>query len=215
MHVIMKNTPLFIGICGASGSGKSYFSDHLVKELRMIYESFRIESFSLDRYYLGVEEKTSAERAAHNFDHPDQIDYPLFEKHLQEIRRGSSVDIPNYDYARSCRTRETDRLDPCDLLLIDGLHLFHNDSIGELFSLKVFIHTPLVECEQRRVVRDVLERGQSEKIVRQQYKRNVIPMFREFIAPKQELADLVIQGTEEVSKNICIFLERLAPVLKK
>ncbi|MGC6455839.1 MAG: uridine kinase [Coraliomargaritaceae bacterium] len=212
---MMKRTPLLIGICGASGSGKTTLANHLVKELKKADKSMRVEQFSLDRYYLGVTEKTLAERATHNFDHPDQIDYPLFEKHLQQIRAGIAVDIPNYDYARSCRTGETDRFSACDVLLVDGLHLYYRDSIRELFSFKVFVHTPLEECEQRRVIRDVLERGQSEEIVRSQYKKHVIPMYKEFIEPKQELSDLIIEGTEKVSVNSRAVLEQLAPVLEK
>ena len=70
----MKGLPILIGICGASGSGKSYLSEKLSLELRQSYGHLSIEQFSLDRYYLGAEEKTSAERAKHNFDHPDEID---------------------------------------------------------------------------------------------------------------------------------------------
>ena len=211
----MKILPLIVGVCGASGSGKSYFSDHFADELRQAYKPIRVEHFSLDRYYLGIAEKTSTERASHNFDHPNQIDYPLFEKHLRELRKGISADIPNYDYAKSCRTEKTDRVEPCDVLITDGLHLFHKDSIRELFTLKIFVHTPLDECEQRRVIRDISERGQSEKIVRYQYQKNVIPMFKEYIEPKQEFADLVIQGTDEISTNNRIVLKQLAPLLKK
>ena len=211
----MKGLPILIGICGASGSGKSYLSEKLSLELRQSYGHLSIEQFSLDRYYLGAEEKTSAERAKHNFDHPDEIDYTLFEEHLTRLQAGQRVPVPNYDYARSCRTEKVDWVEPCSVLLLDGLHLCYKESIRNLFSLKIFVDTPLPLCEQRRVERDVLERGQSEEVVREQYKNNVIPMYEAFIKPVMDRADMVVSGDHEASVNIRLLWQRLAPLLNQ
>ena len=134
---------------------------------------------------------------------------------ITSLQVGQRVPVPNYDYARSCRTEKVDWVEPCSVLLLDGLHLYYKESIRNLFSLKIFVDTPLPLCEQRRVERDVLERGQSEEVVREQYKNNVIPMYEAFIKPVMDRADMVVSGDHEASVNIRLLWQRLAPLLNQ
>src|SRR5262249_42221895 len=104
-----------IGVAGASGSGKS----ELARQLAAQVSGTAI--VTLDSYYRHTPEIPFEQRDRKNFDHPDAIDWELLHEHLVAIAEGRGFDEPVYSFAEHLRTDETRRIEPGELLIVEGL----------------------------------------------------------------------------------------------
>ncbi|MFY8274710.1 uridine kinase [Pseudoalteromonas sp. SSDWG2] len=185
-------TQTIIAIAGASASGKSLFSQTIYKELVNELEPGAIAIVEEDAYYRDQSHLPMAHRVTTNYDHPDAFEHELMVEHLRQLRAGSPVDVPVYDYSEHTRSQETRRVMPAKILIVEGILLLSDPALREEFNIKVFIDTPLDICLMRRMQRDIEERGRSLQSVIEQYKQTVRPMFYQFIEPSKHSADLVV-----------------------
>lgn len=184
----MDMQPKIIGIVGGSGSGKTW----LATRLQQVFGSQAVR-LCQDDFYHDLGHLPPAARAEANFDHPHAIDWPAFEKVLRDCRDGRSTQVPQYDFATHTRLPKGKELIPGPLILVEGLWLLWLPRIWELFDLKVFLGcTPQLRLE-RRLIRDVTERGRTPDSVREQFLKTVAPMHREFVAPQAKWADFILQ----------------------
>ena len=114
-------------------------------------------------------------------------------KHLSELKAGRAVEVPVYDYAAHDRSDETISTGPCEILIVEGILLLHREAVRNVVDLSVFVDVPESVCIERRIKRDVAKRGRSRKSVLDQYETSVGPMFRQFVQPSMEHADLVLE----------------------
>ncbi len=175
------------GICGGSGSGKGYLTAQLLERLG---DDCTVISF--DSYYRDLGHLTFEQRCEVNFDHPDSLDGDLLAAHLQALQQGRSVDIPVYDFSRHHRTGETETVDPCRVIVVEGILLMAFPGIAAQLTLSVYLDVPAAVRLERRVERDVAERGRDEQTVRQNFADVVAPMHDRFVAPKGAHADIVV-----------------------
>ncbi len=186
--IIRDVKPVLIGVAGGSGSGKTTVSQTILERVG----SKQIAYLQHDSYYRDRSNLPFEERAKINYDHPDSLDTDLMGAHLRELRAGHAVDLPVYDFARHIRTTETRRLEPHPIILAEGILIFVDRALREMFDIKIFVDTDADLRFIRRLQRDIAERGRTMESVVKQYVETVRPMHLEFVEPSKRYADLII-----------------------
>jgi len=180
--------PVFISIVGASCSGKTALAHNIAKR----FEGHQVSVIAEDSYYSRQDHLTMEERVETNYDHPSAFDHALLCEHLDQLRQGLSIECPTYDYVHHNRAEQTLPISSTPVVIVEGILLYHMKALRDLFSLKLFIDTPLDICLARRVERDVNERGRTVDSVLSQYQKTVRPMYQEFVEPSKFYADLIV-----------------------
>ena len=195
-------TPVIIGIAGGTGSGKTTVA-------RAIYDRVgpdRIEWISHDSYYRNFDGLPAEERAKINFDHPDSLESELLTRHLDVLSKGSSVEVPVYDFATHSRKTQTQRVEPRRVIIVEGILVLAEPELRKRIDIKLFVDTPADIRFVRRLMRDIEQRGRSLPSVVQQYLTTVRPMHEEFVEPSKRHADLIIPegGENKVALEMVI-----------
>lgn len=180
--------PLVIGIAGGSGSGKSTVARKVAEALSRASVAF----LDMDGYYRNFAHLPMEERKRVNWDHPDAFDLGLFVAHVKALSAGSPVDKPMYDFVTHTRSERTVRVDPADVLLLDGILLFADEQVRELCDVKVFVDADADIRLVRRLRRDVQKRGRTLDDVIAQYLDTVQPMHLQFVEPSKRYADVIV-----------------------
>ena len=201
-----------IAISGCSGSGKSTLAVALQKHLRQAGTACEI--VCEDRYYRPLTAEQHAHVSSVDFDHPDSLDNPLMTEQMQTLLSGQAIDIPNYSYETHTRSDNTTRLSPPQVLIVEGLHLLHRESLMNLYDAMLYVDAPIEVCLERRIKRDINERGRTRESVIEQFNKTVRPNFAEYIYPSKINADYVIDGTIAIEETIHQLLDSpLFPML--
>lgn len=177
-----------IGIAGGTGSGKTTV-------VRKIIESLPNEGVALipqDSYYNDTTGLSMEERRQINFDHPDAFDWQLLTKQIQELRQGKAIEQPTYSYLISNRLPETIHIEPCEVIIIEGIMALWSKELRDLMDLKIFVDADADERLIRVIQRDTVERGRTTQMVIDRYLDVLKPMHEEFIEPTKRYADLII-----------------------
>lgn len=178
---------IVIGIAGGSGSGKTTLMKNLIARFRD-----DVTVLSHDNYYRPYEELSIEERKKVNYDHPDAFDTEMMFEHLKMLKAGRAVDCPIYDYTTYSRSKETTRLEPRKVILVEGILIFENKALCSQMDIKIFVDTDADVRLIRRIRRDVAKRGRSLESVLSQYLATVKPMHEQFVEPSKKNADLVV-----------------------
>ncbi len=159
-----------------------------------------------DAYYKDNGNLTQKEKENINFDHPSSIEWPLLIEHIQALKTGECVDMPTYSYITCARGKETVKVMPSDILIVEGILVFTEPELCNLFDLKVFVDTDADERFIRIARRDVLERGRELERSIRHYQEFVKPMHQLFIEPSKRLADIIIPvgGNNEVGIDLIV-----------
>lgn len=180
--------PLIIGIAGGSGSGKST----VAKNVAELLTTSSVVFIDMDAYYKNFPELSFEERRKLNWDHPDAFDYDLLFKHLHDLSRRKAVEKPEYDFVTHLRRPERTRIEPADVIVIDGILLFVDERIRELCDVKVFVDADADIRLIRRIERDTHVRGRPLDEIIEQYLSTVQPMHLEFVEPSKRYADVIV-----------------------
>lgn len=198
------SVPKIIGIVGASGSGKTT----VAQELAELAGNACL--MSQDNYYLSL--PTDVDPKDWNFDDPAGIDLEHLACDLEALKRGETVDGPHYHFATHKRLPDPIMLNPAPFIIVEGLFLFLPEHLRTVFDLKIFIDLPLEVCLERRVARDVVERGRTEEMIRQRWMEQVEPMFKQHVEPTRAFADQLFvpadRGTPERMKQLFQCLDK-------
>jgi len=193
----MKNKPIVIGIAGGSGSGKTSVTYEVCK--RLSKDSILI--IEQDDYYKDQSDKNFEERLLTNYDHPDAFDNDLLIEQLAELLNYKSILKPTYDYKQHTRSSEVIKVDPKDVIIVEGILIFHDKKLMDLMDIKVFIDTDADVRIIRRLSRDIKERGRTLDSVIDQYLNFVRPMHLQYVEPSKYNADIIVPegGENEVA----------------
>ncbi len=183
-----KAAPVVIGIAGGTGSGKTTVANVILERVG----TNNIAILPHDAYYRDLGKLPARHRETMNFDHPDALESDLLIGHIQALRECKSVDMPVYDFTTHARTAETIHIEPKTVILVDGILIFAEAALRELFDVKIFVDTPPDVRFIRRLQRDVAERGRTVESVIHQYQTTVRPMHEEFVEPSKRYADVII-----------------------
>jgi uridine kinase len=179
---------LLIGVAGGSGSGKTTVSDAILKRVgpnRIVY--LQHDAYYRDRSSLALEE-----RARINYDHPNSLETDLLVAHLTDLRAGLAADVPAYDFAKHIRRPQMRRVEPRSVILVEGILIFVDRALRDLFDIKIFVDTDADLRFLRRLQRDIADRGRTMDSVISQYRETVRPMHLEFVEPSKRYADVII-----------------------
>jgi uridine kinase len=187
--------PVIIGIAGGTGSGKTTVA-------RAIYDRVgkdKIEWISHDSYYRDFDGLSVEDRHHINFDHPDSLETELLARHLDVLVKGSSVEVPIYDFTTHSRKTETQRVESRKVIIVEGILVMYEPELRKRIDIKLFVDTPADIRFVRRLMRDIKSRGRTVESVIEQYVTTVRPMHEEFVEPSKRYADLIIpEGGENL-----------------
>ncbi|MFC2065129.1 uridine kinase [Chloroflexota bacterium] len=183
-----KHNPLVIGIAGGSGSGKTTVAQSILQQVG----PERIAFLQHDQYYKDLSGLPPAQKAAINFDHPHSLETSLMVQHIEHLRDGKAVEVPIYDFSNHSRTDKTFTVQSRQVILVEGILIFAEPSLRNLFNIKIFVDTDPDIRFIRRLQRDIAERGRSLESVIQQYTTTVRPMHLEFVEQSKRFADIII-----------------------
>ncbi|MFZ3228984.1 MAG: uridine kinase [Pseudobdellovibrio sp.] len=185
--------PFFLGVAGGSGSGKTYFARNLQQQLGIE----KCEIIYQDNFYIDQSKRFDFDGGSVNFDHPSSIDFSLLATHIHVLKAGFSTEIPVYDFVTHSRKAETICIRPKAIVIVDGILISHAEEVRFLFDELIFFDTPEDLRFQRRLERDVKERGRDPAGVHNQFYKQVKPMHDEFVEPSKKYANTVIVSLEQ------------------
>jgi len=203
-----------IGIAGGTGSGKTTLSELILDNIgrdRMAY-------LPHDAYYRDRKDLPLEERARLNYDHPDSLETELMVAHIKQLQAGKSVEMPVYDFTTHSRKDATIHVASKRLLLVEGILIFAEKNLRELFDMKIYVDTDPDLRFIRRLTRDIEERGRTVQSVIGQYLQTVRPMHLEFVEASKRYADIIVPegGLNAVALDMVIarlqFLLGEAPI---
>lgn len=197
-----NHKPVIIGVAGGSGSGKTTVC-------KKIYEYFSGKSIAMiehDSYYRDQSDISFEERLKTNYDHPLAFDTDLLVEHLKKLQNHESIEVPVYDYTRHTRSEETIRIEPRDVIIVEGILILEDKRLRDLMDIKIYVDTDDDLRIIRRIERDMKERGRSLDSIINQYLSVVRKMHHQFIEPSKKYADVIIPegGHNEVAIDLVI-----------
>ncbi len=179
---------LIIGIAGGTGSGKTTVVHKILSKL----PETEVGIISQDNYYKETNNLSFEERTKINFDHPRSIDFELLTHHLKDLKAGNPINQPIYSFVNHNRTEDTIHTHPKKVMIVEGILIFTNPELRDLFDIKVFVHADSDERLIRRLKRDIAERGRDMEEVLERYQTTLKPMHDQFIEPTKAFADIII-----------------------
>jgi uridine kinase len=201
----IKRNSFLLGVAGGSGSGKTYFAKALQARLGQDI----CEIISQDNFYIDQSRRFDFDGGSVNFDHPDSIDFPLLTKQIGELKKGQEIQIPVYDFKTHSRMKETILIKPKPLIIIDGILILHHVPLRIIFDESIFFDTPENLRFQRRLERDIKERGREPEGVRNQFYKQVKPMHDQFVEPSKAFANSVIKEMGEFDSILNSYCHKL------
>jgi len=181
--------PVLLAIAGCSGSGKTTLAAELARTLGGVH-------FHFDDYYRDLSHLPLAERASQNFDDPALIESPLLISHIAALAQGKPIERPLYDFSTYIRfPSQTQPIGPAPFIVVEGLFALHYTALLPLYQLRVYIDTLDDLCFERRLKRDMQERGRTPESVSLQYEATVRPASVAYVRPSAVHADLIIDGS--------------------
>lgn len=204
------NKPILIGITGGTGSGKSSIAD-------AIYSSFSTDCIAMiqqDMYYKDQSELSMEERVKTNYDHPKAFDNDLLITHLNNLIEGKSIEKPIYDFSVHNRSKETIKVDPKSIIIVEGILVLEDERLRDLLDIKVYVDTDADIRILRRLIRDINERGRTLESVVNQYLDVVRPMHMQFTEPTKRYADIIVPEGGQNKVAIDILVSKIKDILK-
>lgn len=199
-----------IGVYGGTGSGKTTIVSQIVSE----FPTSEIQVISQDSYYKDTSHLTFDERCALNFDHPDAIDFPLLYQHVNSLKNGENIEQPVYSFETHNRTKETVTVVPKKILIIEGILILNYPKLRSLFDLKIFIDADSNMRMERRVSRDISERGRTPEEVLNRYLNTLKPMHKQFIEPMKVHADITLENHQNTPLNLSELIDKIKTLSK-
>ena len=188
---------MMIGIAGGTGSGKTTLAQRLCDAFGDSVCLIRHDS-----YYKRHDDLTYEERTKLNYDEPAAFDTDLMKEHLAALKRGESIDCPVYDYTVHNRSNDVQHIEPKKVIIVEGILIFADEEVCDLFDVKIFVDTDADVRILRRIRRDVSKRGRSLESVMNQYLTTVKPMHEKYVEPTKRRADIIVP---EGGKNAVAF----------
>ncbi|XP_026392982.1 uridine kinase-like protein 4 isoform X1 [Papaver somniferum] len=185
----VQRQPFVIGVAGGAASGKTTVCDLIIEQLH----DQRVVLVNQDSFYHNLSEEELKRVQDYNFDHPDAFDTEKLISTMENLKDGKAVDIPKYDFkSYKNKTLQSRRVNPSDVILLEGILIFHDSRVREMMNMKIFVDTDADVRLARRIRRDTVEKGRDIGQVLDQYSKFVKPAFDDFILPTKKYADIII-----------------------
>lgn len=179
---------LIIGIAGGTGSGKTTVVNKIINSL----PQGEVAVMPQDSYYKDSSHVPVEDRCKINFDEPDSIEWTLLVKHLKELKEGKNIEMPTYSYLTCTRQPETVKIEPCDVVIVEGILVLNDEELRDMMNVKVFVDADPDDRLIRVIARDCVERGRTPMMVINRYQDVLKPMHQLYIEPTKKYADLIV-----------------------
>ncbi|MFC6824790.1 uridine kinase [Halopelagius fulvigenes] len=187
-----------IGIAGGTGAGKTTVARLITENVGESVTRIPLDNYYEDQSHLDVRERESV-----NYDHPSAFEWELLREQLSTLLEGRAIEMPQYDFEIHNRRDETVRVEPTDVVILEGILALYDEEINEMLDLRLYVETDADVRILRRIQRDVIDRGRDLEGVIDQYLSTVKPMHEQFIEPSKKHADLIIpEGANSVAVNL-------------
>lgn len=203
--------PVVIGVAGGTGSGKTTIAREIFNSL----ENQSILMIAQDSYYKDQSSLSMEERCLTNYDHPLAMDNELLLKHLDKLLNYETIQKPIYNFAEHTRSTETIKVEPKNVIILEGILVLEEERLRERMDIKLFVDTASDVRIIRRMMRDMRERGRTFDSVVDQYLNVVRPMHEQFVEPTKKYADLIIPEGGENQVAIDVMVTNIKTILKK
>ena len=186
--------PYVIGIAGSSGSGKTFF----LKSFLNHFGASDITLISQDDYYIPANTKTQEENRLYNFDLPTAIDRNAFYKDIKDLFDGKTIHKEEYTFNNPSIKPKMLEIKPAPILIVEGLFIFHYTEVNELLDYRIFLDANEDVALERRLKRDLLERGYDHDDVMYKWINHVVPSYNTYLLPYRETTDkIIINNTDD------------------
>ncbi len=206
------NKPYIVGIAGGSGSGKTFF-------LKRFLDHFTADEVCLvsqDDYYIPVAHTmTAEENKLYNFDLPHTIDHEHFENDINNLLNKQTIYKNEYTFNNPNAVPQVLEIKPAPILIVEGLFILHFKGISDLLDMKIFVDADEDIALQRRLKRDLIERGYSNDDVLYKWINHVVPAYKDFLLPYKNECDRVILNNTHTAENILSVTEDISKELRK
>ena len=179
---------LIIGIAGGTGSGKTTVVNKIINSL----PQGEVAVMPQDSYYKDSSHVPVEDRCKINFDEPDSIEWTLLVKHLKELKEGKNIEMPTYSYLTCTRQPETVKIEPCDVVIVEGILVLNDEELRDMMDVKVFVDADPDDRLIRVIARDCVERGRTPMMVINRYQDVLKLMHQLYIEPTKKYADLIV-----------------------
>lgn len=205
----MKKT-LIIGIAGGSASGKTSISRKIFEEFKEVKS---VQVIRQDDYYKNQDHLEMSERLKTNYDHPFAFDNDYLLDQVTKLIAKESIEKPKYDFVNHTRSKETEILEPTEVIILEGLFILEDEKLRDICDMKIFVDTDADVRFIRRLMRDVNERGRSLENVVEQYEKTVKIMHEQFVEPSKRYADIIIPIGSENKVAIDLLVTKISSIL--
>lgn len=179
---------VIIGIAGGTGSGKTTVVNKIINS----FPDGGVVVIPQDNYYKDSSHIPPHERCKINFDEPDALEWTLLVEHLNLLKQGQSIEMPTYSYITCTRQTETIIVNPCDVIIVEGILVLNDDALRNMMDVKVYVDADSDDRLIRVIARDCVERGRTPTMVIERYQEVLKPMHNKYIEPSKQYADLII-----------------------
>jgi uridine kinase len=186
-----------IGITGGTGSGKTT----IVNEVINLFDASEICLLSSDSYYKNNASLDFNQRDKLNYDIPEAIDFDLLNKHIDLLKQEININVPNYCFTTHLRLEKTTVVEPKKILIIEGILILTNKTLRDSINYSVFLDCPRDIRFQRRLERDIKERGRNYNDVINLFETRLDIMHSEFVEPHKKFCDLILNTNENININ--------------
>eukprot|EP00850_Spirogloea_muscicola_P009237 SM000051S17597 [mRNA] locus=s51:769535:770928:+ [translate_table: standard] len=173
-----------------------------------------VVSLSQDSFYRDLTARERMDLERYSFDHPDAFNFAELRAVMQKLKAGQRVEIPQYGYVSCARLPGTTVLHGASVVLLEGILVFHNKGLRDLFDIKVFVDTNPDTRLARRIRRDIVERGRDVLQVLDRYERSVKPSFEQFILPTKAHADIILPRGAMNTVAVAVIVEHIRTLLR-
>lgn len=196
---------MVIGICGGSGSGKTTLLSRLKREFSHLNPSV----FTMDNYYLPIEEQLVDENGEVNFDLPSALDQQQLEKDLTQLITGKEITVREYHFNSPPDKHVLLTIRPSELLIVEGLFLFEYKGVRDLLDYSVYIDVDANVQLDRRLYRDQETRGYSREAILYQWNNHVLPCYENYLLPYRKDADFFFRNDEHADEDFLRLKEEI------
>lgn len=196
-----------IAVAGMSGSGKTTLAEAVADELGAAL-------LRTDDYYRPLDHLTYDQRCEINFDHPDSVDGARMARDLRQLLEGQAIEVADYDFTRHTCGELVRRIEPSEYVVVEGIFALAYEEVVRLCDVRAFVDAEESTCLQRRIARDVTERGRTPGEVISRFEGHVAPMFRRHVLPARNLANVIVSGEEDPGAGKAMVLAALPRVVR-
>lgn len=202
---------LIIGIAGGTGSGKTTVVNKIISS----FPAGEVAVIPQDSYYKDSSHIPPEERSKINFDEPNAIEWSLLVEHLRQLKAGKGIDMPTYSYLTCTRQEETVRVEPRDVVIVEGILVLTDPVLRQMMDVKCFVDADADDRLIRVIARDCIERGRTPQMVIDRYEDVLKPMHCQYIEPCKRFADLIIPQGGKNSVAIGLLTDYIDGRLRK